>query len=690
MTYPIPIQVHVMWHPASDAVCRPLAEKLYVALNRDAYQPLVPGIGIPVFFRCIGADPAAPASVPARIVVPDTEYDLRVALLTPKFALDKVWKKYLAENYSDVAGMRDRATLLAIALGPNLADSDEKAVVLDPASERVGEQILQHVLLQACRLIAQRPRGTGGGNLGAAPLRLFISHTKRDKLGLQIAQAVKKYLDGMAVDRFFDEVSIQPGDSISDELRQSIDDSALVAIRTDGYVSSPWCRMEVALAKRARRPMVVLDALVDKESRSSPFLVNLPSIRVAADTIAADAQLERVANFLGLEILRFLHAQLQLQLLQKQGLVNDRAILLPRQPEPRDLFGVLEKSELAPATSLVFVHPDPVLSAEESEEYSAYKATFTTPTSVWSKKLDDLQLGISVSSGDADEARRLGLSGLHLEDAARVIARQALAAGATLVYGGALGTGPGQFAEALFEMIGAYNKGGYFRVPPLINYAAWPWSEEVDDEWLVSRQKMLEAIPWPLPSDVPKPDAGEGPGKVARIAATPEGRYVLARSLSHMRAEITRRTHARVVLGGRSHTFMGVMPGIVEEVLLAVRSKQPLYVLGGFGGAAALVTRALLGEKPEQLTLEFQQRASPDYAGFVSAYERERAEHPELNLHPVDYAAIVHELAAYGPAGVARANFLSETENQELFTTGSIDSGLFLLMKGLSAIRPQQ
>ncbi len=55
MSYPIPIQVHVIWHPDSDKVCRPLAEKLYIPLNRDAYQPLVPGIGIPVFFRCAGA-----------------------------------------------------------------------------------------------------------------------------------------------------------------------------------------------------------------------------------------------------------------------------------------------------------------------------------------------------------------------------------------------------------------------------------------------------------------------------------------------------------------------------------------------------------------------------------------------------------------------------------------------------------
>jgi len=158
--------------------------------------------------------------------------------------------------------------------------------------------------------------------------------------------------------------------------------------------------------------------------------------------------------------------------------------------------------------------------------------------------------------------------------------------------------------------------------------------------------------------------------------------------LSHMRAEITKRTHARVVLGGKPHSFRGIMPGIVEEALLAVRNRQPLFVFGGFGGAAGLVAHALVGELPERLTLDFQRRASPEYEGLMSVYERERADHSELNLPAVDYPALVQELAIYGPAGLAQTNGLTKAENHELFTTGSIDSALFLLMKGLSRIRP--
>jgi SLOG cluster2/TIR domain len=686
MPFPIPIQVHVIWHPDSEDNCFPLAKKLYVALNRDSYQPLVPGIGIPVFFRCAGANPARPNDVPAPIAVPDTEYDLRVALTAPKLLLEQAWCKYVADNFTEVAHKRDRATMLVF--GKPVPNCAVRAVVMDLKEQLAGEQILQHVLLQACRLLSQRLLPEGAGNLGAAPLRLFLSHTKRDKLGLKVAQAVKKYLDGMAVDRFFDEVSIQPGDDIGSELKRSIADSALVAIRTDGYVASPWCRKEVALAKQARRPMAVLDALVDKEARSSPFLANLPSIRIGVDTIDDTAQLERIANFLGLEVLRFLHAERQLHLLKQQNLVAEHAILLPRQPEPRDLAVLLG----ATVPSRTFVHPDPVLSAEESEEYAAYRANFITPTSVWSKKLTGLQLGISVSLGDPKEERALGLSSpLHVEDATRIVARQALAAGATLVYGGALAMKPGQpgqLTEALFEMFGAYNKSGLINAPPLINYAAWPWSEEVDDEWLASRLEMLTVKAWPRPEDLADPDVEPGPGKFLRLAKTPQGGYVLARSLSAMRAELTARTQARVVLGGKPHSFMGIMPGLIEEALLTIRRRQPLYVMGGFGGAAGLLAQAMLGQHPAGLTVDFQKAKSPAYAEVMKVYERERSCQPALNLPAIDYPAIVQELDAYGLAGLAATNGLSKQENRELFATGSIDSALFLLMKGLSSISP--
>jgi hypothetical protein len=54
---PLPLHVHVIGHPDRDAGCRPLAESIYFAFHRNADQPLIPGIGIPVSFRHAGRLP---------------------------------------------------------------------------------------------------------------------------------------------------------------------------------------------------------------------------------------------------------------------------------------------------------------------------------------------------------------------------------------------------------------------------------------------------------------------------------------------------------------------------------------------------------------------------------------------------------------------------------------------------------
>lgn len=686
MSYPIPLQVHVIWHPDSDAECRPLAEKIYLTFNRDTYQPLLPGIGIPVFFRHVGRLTERKNAAPGAIAMPDTEFDLRIALLTPSFVLDTIWQTYLQDCARQIRDKPGAGALIIFGLAPGMADGDAKVVQLDQAGNRAIELLLQHVLLQSCRLLAHRPRTSNTKQRGAAPMKLFLSHTKRDSIGLQTAQALKKYLDNVAVDRFFDEVSIQPGDDISEELIAEIKDSALVAIRTDGYVASPWCRKELVLAKRDRRPMVIVDALMGTEARSSPFLSNLPSIRVNPNDLTENV-LDRVTNFIGLEVLRFLHADRQLALLRDQGSFPADAVLLARPPEARDLvMGLHDAPGDQPSKFVrIFAHPDPVLAAEEAEDLSFYSATLVTPTSVWRKRLDGLRLGISASSAGESENAQIGLSELHIEDAVRVFARQALAAGATLVYGGALA--PGNLTEALFEMIGAYNKGGLVAFPRLVNYTPWPWHQEVDVQWLASRRRMLDVIACDPPLDAKEFGADDGPGHVGRLKQTPDGRYALARGLSAMREIIARNTEARVVLGGKLSGFAGLMPGIVEEVLLAIRRRQPLFIAGGFGGAAHLVADAIEGRRPAQLRRQYQESMEQPYLETLRLYEQRRKQSPNLDLPDMDYTAAASELEKYGVQGLAATNGLTEKENHELFTTGSVDAAVYLTMKGLSAIQ---
>jgi hypothetical protein len=56
---------------------------------------------------------------------------------------------------------------------------------------------------------------------------------------------------------------------------------------------------------------------------------------------------------------------------------------------------------------------------------------------------------------------------------------------------------------------------------------------------------------------------------------------------------------AHVVLGGKLVGYTGRWPGIVEEAYLLLKAKKPLFLIGGFGGAAGWLARVVLQETRE-------------------------------------------------------------------------------------------
>jgi hypothetical protein len=65
----------------------------------------------------------------------------------------------------------------------------------------------------------------------------------------------------------------------------------------------------------------------------------------------------------------------------------------------------------------------------------------------------------------------------------------------------------------------------------------------------------------------------------------------------------------RVALGGKREGFSGRMPGVIEETILAIRSGKPVYLAGGYGGAAGDMATAL-GADPDNW-LGLQSASSP-------------------------------------------------------------------------------
>ena len=78
------------------------------------------------------------------------------------------------------------------------------------------------------------------------------------------------------------------------------------------------------------------------------------------------------------------------------------------------------------------------------------------------------------------------------------------------------------------------------------------------------------------------------------------------------------------------------MPGIVEEVLLAIQRQQPLYIAGGFGGAAHIVADVIEGKKPPNLSRSFQERIGQPYIETFRFYEERRKQSSDVQLPDMD------------------------------------------------------
>lgn len=198
--------------------------------------------------------------------------------------------------------------------------------------------------------------------------------------------------------------------------------------------------------------------------------------------------------------------------------------------------------------------------------------------------LAGLQIGISVS--DSADLARLGLLETHFRLAVGEIARCVLVSGGHLAYGGHLR--PDGYTTFLIQELHRFSR----RDRPLHLYL--PWSEhramtlsaierERNALGLFGEMRFLDAKgedvnPAANRNEAPAPITGEGERQ---------------QSLTALRRYMAQQTHGRIVVGGKRSGFLGHMPGVIEEALMAIDYGQPLYLAGGFGGVTADIIRAL-------------------------------------------------------------------------------------------------
>ena len=195
-------------------------------------------------------------------------------------------------------------------------------------------------------------------------------------------------------------------------------------------------------------------------------------------------------------------------------------------------------------------------------------------------------LTIAISVSDSPDLPLLGMGNRHLHRAMNGMATYLLSYGYRLAYGGDLRRGG--FTEELFEIASHYQADQPDSTPPVIDYLAWP-------VWIAIPRSELRDLADRLVGVAKIVCLTRDGSEVERLRyprSSPTGPQV-ASALTAMRRRMLQDADARVVLGGKVINYQGRMPGVAEEALMSLQQREPLYLLGGFGGCARHIAQVM-------------------------------------------------------------------------------------------------
>lgn len=619
-------------------------EDLYHLLCRNANEPLVDGLDIPVYFQTNQED--------------GNIYDVRKAINADKVVVlllvdlcmfnSSAWANYINELVNDEKNGVVKVLPVALcqyAFGINHELGKQQYIRLKNFNIRdCWKEFLIRFYDDLIRTLCKSEE----------KLQIFISHTKKDedRMGIEKANELKAYLRAdTKLNSFYDANDILDGYSFGDQITENLKKSLLIILETSTYSDREWCRIEAIVGKENYVPTVVVSLFNGMIPRTFPYLGNTPKIRFDANWDEVICLLLRTA----------LDKYYEERYLENFSQANSKVI--PMMPEFINIGKVDGVNQI--------LYPEPPLGNEELEVVKRQfpTITFNTPSQIFaaSRFLEGKNVAISIS--ESPDSSSLGIGKAMFEDLSVELARHLLVSGAHLVYGGDLR--PGGFTELFKDL--AYQYGIYEKDKTLknyfTNYLAWPiyigMTPATQAEYKSCRVHCQKAA---IPDTIPVAlrDLMVPP-------TTVENMYYWAESLRAMRQEMESHIDTRIILGGRITGFKGYMPGLYEEATYAAKANHPLFLLGGFGGASARLIQLIKGEtSSEELFAECCSNHS--YQDFVSYLDKEKE---EMNFKALDVFSNNMDVLKNG---------LSKEDNERLFVTTNVTEIIALILKGLCSL----
>ena len=641
----IPLSVHVVYNERSEN-CANIYSAIYKLLCRDSRDPFSDGLDIPVY-PVITSDeyPIQPVHTER------SKRNFVLLLIDEAMYRSELSRKYVAdlvelERSGEIVIYPVSLCKYAFEFNNDLQFKQfislKSTSVLDN-----WEEFKTRLFDALIRYIADK---------GNNKVRIFISHSKKDKdnIGEVRAKQLRDYLRSETkLDSFFDVNDIMDGDRFDKQIEEGVDDALLLILFSSTYSSREWCRREALRAKEKSVPSVAVFLINKDIDRIYPYIGNMPSACYTDDW-------RPIVNLL----LRTALDQYNEKLLLGEIVSgDDETQVLPYPPEAYS-FSILD------STKQCVLYPEPPLGEEELTVLNKIQphTKFVTPMQFSTQGIDLKQSNVAISISESENLLDLGLSKECVDDLMVEITRHLLISKAKMVYGGDLRQmGFTELFKDLAFQYGAFEKSRndemYFT-----DFIAWPLhlniKPETCDDYRHSRVKLT-----PVPAlAFPNIDTSKFicPDSVYN-------QYIWAENLTNMRTEMERVAKCRIIAGGKLSCFKGKMAGILEEFTIARRMGHPVYIVGGYGGCAQLLSAVVEGKENVDAFIRIASE-SASYKDLISYYDSIDS--------PVDYA----EVESYAKLDRLLDNGLSEEENRRLFHSVNIMEIVSLILKGISNI----
>lgn len=662
-----PLAVHFVWHPNDNINTTIMDFRRY--LTRDIDRPFSRELNIPTFLYSSQKRLHPPSNSPKKLAKKDVIF----LFLSANTLMIPSWKEYI-----NSLPERKNYHLVPVAVEHEGIGHTSEGRLKSLNCIRMFEWNEDFKKEYAIFYLSHELYRFGLKNINLlesgidSSIRLFLSHAKKGDTGLKHAKAIKKFIDNSNMQGFFDVNDISSGFKFDEEIEKHIKRSTLIAIESDAYSTRYWCQREILTAKREKRPIILVNSLEEYEDRVFPAASNIPCVHITAEPLN-DKDILRILIAALLETIRFEHARKLLTYYRNQKWIDQNAVIFARPPEIQQIVEILKKNKKS--NNLVICYPEPPLYKEETEWADYFNITVSTP--LWSSdkksyKNKKFRIGLSIADYQPDGYDKQNQDLDELKRFSQSLARHLLANKHTLIYGGDLRNDG--FTQFILDEATVLRDRLQLDKLFVENYLAWPLNVKQENlKWYANYNTVVKPVSASIPDDIKSlihdistflpPDCLEN-------------KYIWSRCLTTMREESIKSSDIRILVGGKFENYLGKMPGVLEEFLIAYKQDLVIFLVGGLGGLTKKLCISIKNRKiEEEFTEEWQMNHNDAYQD-LQEIASQHGKH-------TDYDNLKEVIENITIPILAERTGLTNEEYERLMTTPFIDESIYLILKSI-------